>query len=164
MNTDRSRIVKIANWLEEFSWLLERSEIKNIKETIQTLRKDELYEQNDLNNGFTKYIYSNPNKHFLVGVLPSLLQDKTLFKSNQELLDFAEQVLKLSIKRAGKRSRIEHIGFIICEIANLSDVQLEQKVQKLSIIAGDEVKLKKVKSAKNRPNFSWNETIRMLGE
>ncbi|KAA6321640.1 hypothetical protein EZS27_028733 [termite gut metagenome] len=68
-----------------------------------------------------------------------LFLDEELFKSREEILDFAETVLRLSISRASKRSRMEYIGWIVCEVTKLNDNQITELelVRKLqSIVAG----------------------------
>lgn len=165
MKQNKSKIIQAANLIEELAWLLESNKsisLKNIAEIIR--EQSQLTNSNISNNVASKYASTNPNKQFLVGALPALLQDNSLFKSNSEMLDFAEDVLKLSPNRLAKRSRTEYIGWIICEVSDFNDKDLESLVNSLSAIVGDEIKLKKMKAAKKEPNFSWNNTIQNLGE
>ena len=80
------------------------------------------------------------------------------------MLDFAESVLELKVSRASKRSRNEYIGWIVCELSNLSDSQMISFVDSLEKIVGNELKIKQIKEAKKQPNFSWNDTITKLGK
>jgi|SRR5690554_4197566 len=165
MKQNKNKIIQAANLIEELAWLLESNKsisLKNIAEIIR--EQSQLTNSNISNNVASKYASTNPNKQFLVGALPALLQDNSLFKSNSEMLDFAEDVLKLSPNRLAKRSRTEYIGWIICEVSDFNDKDLESLVNSLSAIVGDEIKLKKMKAAKKEPNFSWNNTIQNLGE
>ncbi len=165
MRQNKNKIIQVANLIEELSWLLESNKSLSLKEVAEIIREQsQLTNSNLTNKVASKYASSNPNKQFLVGALPTLLQDNSLFKSNSEMLDFAEDVLKLSPSRAAKRSRTEYIGWIICEVSSLNDKDLESLVNSLSAIVGDEIKLKKMKAAKKEPNFSWNNTIQSLGE
>lgn len=93
---------------------------------------------------------NDDNKHsrFLVGVLPSLFLDEELFKSRDEILDFAETVLYLPISRSSKRSRTEYIGWIVCEVAKMNDSRLFELVSELENIISDDYKIKEVKKAK----------------
>ncbi len=160
-NKDKNNLFQIANFIEELSWLMESNKNLSLKEISRTIR--ELSDSNSKKSNITsKYSLKNANNQFLVGVLPTLLQDKELFKGNSEMLDFAESVLNLSPSKAAKRSRIEYIGWIVCEVASLSNSKLEKLVQTLSGIVGDEIKIKKMKEAKKQPNFSWNEAIQKL--
>lgn len=164
MKNSKNKLVQAANLIEELSWLLESNKSLSLKEVSELLRDHSFNDSSIPSKVVSKYANSNPNKQFLVGALPALLQDNSLFKSNSEMLDFAEDVLNLSPSRAAKRSRIEYIGWIICEVSNLNDKNLESLVYSLSAIVGDENKIKKMKAAKKEPNFSWNTTIQNLGE
>lgn len=164
MKTNKNKILQAANLIEELSWLLEANKGISLKEIAEVIRKQNISDSSISQNVVSKYTHNNPNKQFLVGSLPSLLQDNFLFKSNSEMLDFAEEVLKLNPSRAAKRSRNEYIGWIVCEVSKLNDIDLQSLVNSLSTIVGDENKIKKIKAAKQEPNFSWNNTIQNLGE
>ena len=110
-----------------------------------------------------KYASPNPNKNYLIGILPNFFQDKELFKSRTDLSDFAEKVLKIKVTRVDKRSEYELIGLIICEVNNLNDSDLTSLVEVLFKITGSKEKLKQIKDAKRKANFSWNEAIKTLG-
>ena len=154
------KINEVANFLEELSWLLEKKLTLPLKEISSYLRDIE-----NINEYPLKLSSKNDdNKHsrFLVGVLPSLFLDEELFKSRDEILDFAETVLYLPISRSGKRSRTEYIGWIVCEVAKMNDSRLFELVSELENIISDDYKIKEVKKAKKEPNFSWNDTIKKL--
>lgn len=154
------KINEVANFLEELSWLLEKKRTLPLKEISSYLRDIE-----NINEYPLKLSSKNDdNKHsrFLVGVLPSLFLDEELFKSRDEILDFAETVLYLPISRSGKRSRTEYIGWIVCEVAKMNDSRLFELVSELENIISDDYKIKEVKKAKKEPNFSWNDTIKKL--
>lgn len=164
MKTNKNKITQVANLIEELSWLLETKKYISLKEAANIIRESNISTDLSKSKVAEKYAQKNPNKQFLIGTLPKLLQDSELFKRNSEMLDFAEEVLMLKPSRAGKRSRIEYIGWIICEVSNSNDKELENLVNSLSKIIEDEKKLKKIKNAKKMPNFSWNEAIQKLGE
>jgi hypothetical protein len=154
------KINEVANFLEELSWLLEKKRTLPLKEISSYLRDIE-----NINEYPLKLSSKNDdNKHsrFLVGVLPSLFLDEELFKSRDEILDFAETVLYLPISRSSKRSRTEYIGWIVCEVAKMNDSRLFELVSELENIISDDYKIKEVKKAKKEPNFSWNDTIKKL--
>lgn len=156
----RLKINEVANFLEELSWLLEKKRTLSLKEISSYLRDIE-----NINEYPLKLSSKNDdNKHsrFLVGVLPSLFLDEELFKSRDEILDFAETVLYLPISRSSKRSRTEYIGWIVCEVAKMNDSRLFELVSELENIISDDYKIKEVKKAKKEPNFSWNDTIKKL--
>ena len=160
-----NKIYQSINFIEELSWLIDGKKNISLKELSFLLR--EIVENNSpyTNNKVNKKNVSRPNKHFLIGVLPELFQDSELFKSTSELLDFAESVLEIKpISRASKRSRMEYIGYIICEITYLKESQLKNLVNALENIVGNDIKLRQMKDAKKQPNFSWNETILKLSK
>jgi hypothetical protein len=61
----------------------------------------------------------DPNKHFLIEVLPRLFQDRSSFPQNEDIADFAGTALGLQMSRAEKRSRYEIIGQLFVELINL---------------------------------------------
>lgn len=78
------------------------------------------------------------------------------------MLDFAEQVLQLKPSRAAKRSRIEYIGWIVCEVSNTESKKLDDLYTQLRIILNDKNVVSNIKQAKKSADFSWNEIIRNL--
>ncbi len=171
---EKSKINKIQqtiNLLEELSWLLEKNK-KTVSFKDSSKFLTELINENSFNqnanysrHGLIKFgDSSRQNKQILVGCLPELLQNTDLFGSTAELLDFAEAVLNLSISRSSKRSRNEYIGFIVCELTNSKDETTSSFVHAIQEIVGNEKKINMIKAAKKLPNFTWNETIKNIGE
>lgn len=168
MDINKKKIAQATNYIEELSWIIDKNKNVSLKEIVEVLR--DYYDIMSLN----EKLYNNlnisnirnhtTNKNFLVGVLPSLFLDDELFKSNDDLLDFAEEVLNLQISRKAKRSRIEYIGWIVCETTKLNDNELFSLVSALESFVNDDKTIKKIKEAKKSPNFSWNETIKKLGK
>ncbi|WP_353119606.1 hypothetical protein [Myroides odoratus] len=159
MGKDNNRkLNQVLNLLEEISWTLDNSNIKF--KDIPNIIKESLY-NNEVNSPLSnKYRSKNPNKDQLIGILPNFLQDTELFKTNIDLVDFGESVLKINITRADKRPRYELIGLLICEIRNLNDFELTKLVDALLEISNDEFNLIKIKNRKKHDsNFSWNDAI-----
>ena len=154
------KLYEVANFIEELSWLLEKKKNISLKEVSLYIR--------DLNTYKDPYIAlsrgNNSHSQFLVGILPSLFLDEELFKNRGEILDFAETVLNLPVSRAGKRSRTEYIGWIVCEVAKMSDDKITDLVYALEYIVGDDLKMKEMRKAKKEPNFSWTDTIIKLSK
>lgn len=153
----KNRLNEVANFIEELSWLLEKERNISLKEISSYIR--EVYNSCDSYANIRIQNSNNKRSRFLVGVLPSLFLDEELFKSRDEIIDFAETVLHLSINRASKRSRMEYIGWIVCEVAKMDNSRLISLVSALENIIGDDFKIKEMKKAKREPNFSWNDTI-----
>ena len=158
MGKDNRKLNQVLNLLEEMSWTLDNSNIKF--KDIPNILKESLY-NNEVNSTLSnKYKSKNPNKDQLIGILPNFLQDTELFKTNSDLVDFGESVLKIIITRADKRPRYELIGLLICEIRNLNDFELTELVDALLEISNDEFNLIKIKNRKKHDsNFSWNDAI-----
>lgn len=162
-----NKIVQTINFLEEFAWLLESKKNISLKESSKLLNEliDENLSPNKFINNQINFSNSNrKNKQTLIGCLPELLQNTDIFGKTSELLDFAESVLKLKVSRSAKRSRNEYIGFIICELSDSNDNELNSFVHAIENIVGNDIKLHQIKVAKKQPNFTWNETIKLIGE
>lgn len=159
---NKNKINQIANYLEELSWLIDGNKNISFKE-ISNLIRDLSYERNNLAHFNSSSIENEQSgKTFLVGILPKILQDTELFKSNSDMLDFAEQVLQLKPSRASKRSRNEYIGWIVCEVSNTESKKLDDLYTQLRIILNDKNLVINIKKAKKSADFSWNEIIRNL--
>jgi len=157
----KKKISSAINLIEELSWILDSKKNVDLKEVPSLLRGILNYNDNTL-FAQNKYSSSNPNKNYLVGVLPNLFQDEELFKTTNELTDFAINILQIPISKAAKRSRYEYIGMIVCEITKLDDNNLSHLVNALSKIAGSDDDFERLKQEKKKSNFSWNETIYRL--
>ncbi len=155
----KKKISQAINLLEELAWILDSKKNIDLKE-IPTLLRGLI--EKDKNIIIQKYASPNSNKNYLVGILPNLFQDEELFKTNSELLEFAENVLNLKISKEAKRSRVEYIGLIVCEVTKLNDSNLTNLVEALGEITGSTEKLRLIKEAKKQPNFTWNDAIQKL--
>ena len=142
----------LANIIEEISWVLDGKSI-NLKEMVKKLRQV---------GSVNKPLQNSSSVTHLVGILPQLFMDKELFEKNEDLLVFAEQILKLKAKRAGNRSRTESIGWIVCELAKSDDNIRQDLVDAFDSLLGNEEKKAQIKKDRKMPNFSWNEAISRL--
>lgn len=156
----RKKLNQAINFFEELSWLFDSKKNIDYKEATFLLRN--LLESNSSISITDRFTSPNPNKNYLIGILPNLFQDSELFKTNVDLAEFAESILKISINRPEKRSRYELIGLIVCEVTNLNETDLTSLVESLAKLAGSNEKLKQIKEAKKQANFSWNDAIKTL--
>jgi hypothetical protein len=140
------------NIIEEISWILDGKSV-NLKDVVKQLRQASSADAPLKNSSSVTH---------LVGILPQLLMDKELFEKNEDLLDFAEQILKLKAKRAGNRSRTESIGWIVCELAKSDDHIRQDLVDALDSLIDNEEKKAQIKKDRKMPNFSWNDAIARL--
>jgi hypothetical protein len=158
---DQIALKKAINFIEELSWLLDSKKGIDLKNIVSMLQGT-VSEKNTIESFAKDYRSPNPNKHFLIGVLPKLFQDTRIFPSNESIAKFAEEILSINVSRYDKRSKYELIGLIICEAESLSDKRLSNLVTALSQITDSEEKLEKIREERKSINFSWNETIQKL--
>lgn len=167
--TDATKLRHAIDFVEELSWLLESKSKLKLSEIPSILRNAQqnpnpTKSQSKI-NGTEKYISSNPNVHYLVGVLPSFFLDTVIFPKNDDIISFATEALKIEgLSSRANRSRYEIIGRIVCECTLLDDYELDELVSGLSSIAGDKEKISQVAKEKQIIGFSWNETIRKLAK
>ncbi|CZT26562.1 MULTISPECIES: hypothetical protein [Pseudomonas] len=160
--TDDTKIRYAIDFIEEMSWLLDAK--KNLKlSEIPNILRSKLVVSDATSKTVDGYISPNPNIHYLIGVLPRLFQDINLFSRNEDIAEFANEVLGIAISRVEKRSKYELIGLIVCEANDLDDTKLASLVNALSLITGNSEKLDLMIKEKSSVSFSWNETIRKIG-
>jgi len=152
-----------ADSLEELFWLLQSRRgigLRKLPELLRELAAD----PHDLSTTVGHFASPNPNKHFLIGILPRLFQDISLFPTNEDIAEFARSVLKVEISRYEKRSKYELIGFIVCKTNDLDELQLSQLVIALAEITGNEEKLKRIADARKTSGLNWNEAIQQMSD
>ena len=153
--TTKNKEKRLMNFMQELSWVFESFRDVSFKDVYDFFQQQDGNSSNDILSDDTQY---------LVGVLPKLFQDKDLFPNKEDILDFSKVVLNFHLSKAAKRSRIEYIGMIVCEVSNSNSSQLNRLVEALERIIGNENQMQAVKKARKEPNFSWNETIAKLGQ
>lgn len=154
MKRKQTDINEFINVLEEISWIIDRKSI-NMVDIIKKLR---VCADGQSNSGQKASVTR------LVGILPSLFMDKELFVKNDDLLDFAEQILKLKAKRGGNRSRTESIGWIVCELSQSDECIRQDLVDTLDELVESDERKRSLRKKRQMPNFSWNEAIAKLNE
>lgn len=156
-------IDKLFNFIEEFSWLLNNYKGLKIEETVV-----EIKEIIECNNSLLMYdrLIENKNNNIrsLVGIFPELFQNKSLFPSNQSIIEFANEVLQMKINPSKNRSKTEIIGEIVCATYTLTGAEIEKVVNALNKMVDNENVAKSVKEMKKNNTFSWNEIIQKLAE
>lgn len=142
---------RILNFMQELTWLTENYKdiyIKDIYSLLKNIKEDNV-----------KTGKLRRDTKSLVGVLPSIFQDKELFPKKEDILEFAKQELGIELSLQSKRSKIEYIGTILCMVSNENSGKLERLVDALDILLNNDSKMAEVKKHRQEPNFSWNETI-----
>jgi len=152
---------KLFMFLEELSWLLSSYSDLNLKTAIKDLRNKLLHEL-DAAAAIGSYASPNPNKQFLVGVLPRVLNDEALFPTNEDISDFALSVMRVRIPRFHKKSKYELIGHIVCQTNDLDEKGLSKLVDALATLTGGDERVKKLIRQRKDQNFGWNAIIQEL--
>lgn len=158
-NSSEYESQQLINFFEELSWLLDSNKNLNFKNATKLLKQWRNLLAHDSSIG-----RETNDTYNLIGVLPSLLKDTDIFQNNSQLMQFAEEVLELSIPRWEKRSRNELIGLIICEVEVVNKERLDILTRWATNILDNKSKVKDMQTtAKSNGNlFSWNETIQKL--
>src|SRR4051812_46315694 len=81
-------------FLEEFAWLLSSYPRLDFRVLPGVLRGN-IASGSAARTAVGGYASSNPNKQFLVGALPRVLTDETLFPTNEDIAQFAQSVMDL---------------------------------------------------------------------
>ena len=153
--------VKIKAFIEELSWLLAAYSNVDFKAMPDTIRRYfSIFTKESI--VMRQYISDNPNQHILVGVLPSVLNDESLFVTNEDIAQFAKTVMKVNLRRYGKKSRYELIGTVVCETNKLNDFELTELVKALSVLASKKDKAKRLIVKRREENYGWNVIIQEL--
>lgn len=157
MKISNNKNQKILKFLQELGWLLDSNKdisIKEFSEFLESINSD--------NSKNIKHSLSSDTR-YLVGVLPQILQDEELFPKKEDILEFAKQVLNINLNIQAKRSRIEYIGTILCQVSNTTSESRDQLVDALEVLLESDSRMSEFKKRrKEEPNFSWNETIKKL--
>lgn len=158
---DSIKIKHAIDFIEELSWFLESKSRIKLSEIPELLR-------NNIDTTSASSVILNQrnaissNTHYLIGVLPKILQDTIVFPKNDDICNFAEEVLKINVSRKDKRSRYELIGLIVCECDNLNESSLEDLVAAVSQKSNSDMFISEIAKEKDSVGFSWNETIRKM--
>ncbi len=151
---------KYNRFIEEFAWLL--ASYSDLDWKNFSLLSKQWGSELEARVAVGGHVSSNPNKHFLVGVLPRLFNDPKLFPTNEDIATFAMTVMSLKIPRYHKKSKYEIIGHIVCQTDTLDDKELSKLVSALGKIAeGDETTRNLIRQRKEE-NFAWNSIIQEL--
>ena len=96
---------RILNFMQELSWITENYKDISVKDIYSQLK---VAKEDDVKSGKLR-----TDTKYLVGVLPTIFQDKELFPKKEDILEFAKQELGIELSLQSKRSKIEYIGTIL---------------------------------------------------
>lgn len=156
---DKNKVLQAANFIEELAWLL-NSKKKVDLENISELLRSQIEPTQSV---ISEVQQVNKLKHY-IGVLPFLLQDKELFRTNMDIVEFAENLFSIKMSRNDRRSRYELVGFIVTEITKVDKDKLLTVMDALSVLTESDDKLVQFKKSRNDIDFSWNEAISKLNK
>jgi len=100
----------------------------------------------------------------LVGCLPDLFTDETLFPSNEDIADFAESALGVLIPRWSKKSKYEIIGHIVCHTSVADEARLGRVVEAMARMTENREAARVMIHDNKRRGMTWNELIQRLNE
>lgn len=158
----RSEPRTLLKFVEELSWLLSSYEDLDFK-ALGNLGADISNSQRAASNLKNHSSQTRtPTSQLLVGTLPGLLRDESLFPTNEDIVEFSFMTLGIAITRWQKRSKYELIGQIVCHADTASQEKLDGLVRILNNIMSDKGETKRDLQAQRRSGLSWNEVIQRL--
>lgn len=98
----------------------------------------------------------------LVGSLPDLFTDETLFPTNEDIADFARFALGVVIPRWSKKSKYEIIGHVVCHTSVAGEERLAQVVEAMRKITDNREHARALISRNKERGLTWNELIQQL--
>jgi hypothetical protein len=157
--TKRSDPKALARFVEELSWLL--SSYADLDFRSLGLLSAELVDVNR-NRNFLAHSGRRPTVRMLVGILPSVLIDEKLFATNEDIVEFAQSTLEMSIPRWGKKSRYELIGHVVCHTDQAPPGKLDALLAALDRLADEKGTARALVEKQRQSGASWNEVIQTL--
>ena len=148
---------KLVKFAEELSWLMDSYKEFSLEDILVRFIQNSKDQTTPL-HGLAS------NTSYLVGVLPRMFQDKELFENNNDLVVFARDVLNVELRNSEKKSRMEIMGTIVCNISNEDLGGLDSLVNALENIMDNETRLAEVRKSRKQPDFSWNVIIASFGK
>lgn len=150
---------KVINFIKELSWFLDAHKDVSIKDI------HDLLVQKNSSVSVCESSTLQADTRYLVGVLPQIFQDVELFPKNEDIISFARDILDVSLNIGARRSRIEYIGTILCQVSNANVHNRDILVNALEkLIGSDSKKNEIIARKKTEPNFSWSEAILKLAD
>lgn len=157
--TQKAELDAAARFVEELSWLLSAHAHLDFKMLKRLRPPSEQPEPPDL---LQRFAPRNPNIVYLVGTLPALFMDESIFPSNEDIADFSASALQINIPRWQKKAKFELVGHIVCHAVKLDDMQVANLVRALTFIVDGETDARNILASRKEHGLSWNEAIQSL--
>ena len=151
---------KMLVFIEDLCWLLDSNKNIDFKKASTAIK--ELMRLNVSNAFDSNNAVQNEAMSHLIGILPTLLKDETLFPSNSRINQFATQVLQLEISRWEKRSRFEIIGLIVCSVEETNQDRLATLTDWITKLLENKERVREIQKENNENAFSWNIAIQKI--
>lgn len=147
---------KAISFIEDLCWLLDSQKNINYSDILKLL--SEIKENSNTPQ--------KPTTDDLIGILPRLLTDKTLFTTNKSLAQFSDEILGIEILNWHKRSRYEMIGVIICKVQESPTIAAGISTYVLTNIMLNKEQIRKYQKETEESNnqFLWNDAIHKIVE
>lgn len=153
----------LMQFVKELSWTLS---------TYSDLDFDalgEFAERSDLRNHhqskFLSRLQQRPSSvTALVGCLPDLFTDETLFPLNEDIAEFAESALGVVIPRWSKKSKYEIIGHVVCHTSVADERRLDQVLEAMNRITQNREAARLLIHENKKRGMTWNELIQKLND
>ena len=155
-NKKRLEFNRSLSFIEDLCWLLDSQKNISYTEILKIL--------NEIKSNKKQLV--PPSTDELIGILPQLLTDKTLFTTNKSLAQFSDEILGIEILNWHKRSRYEMIGVIICKVQESPQIASGISTYVLTNILQNKEKIRKYQKEIERENvqFLWNDAIHKIVE
>lgn len=157
----RSEPRALLKFVEELSWLLSSYDDLDFR-ALGNLSVEFDRTQRATSNITNHSAQRLPTAQLLVGTLPGLLRDDSLFPANEDIVEFAMLTLDISIPRWQKKSRYELIGHIVCNTDLADEMKLNNLLKVLDGLMSDKGEVRKNLADQRRSGLSWNEVIQRL--
>ncbi len=156
--TKRTDPRALRRFVEELSWLLTTFDDLDFRALANLAAEGNMIKQQSSN---TAKMRQNETT-ILLGRLPSLFMDESLFTTNEDIVEFAKHALKIEMPRWHKKSKYELIGNVVCN-ANLLDVdRLRQLIKAVESLQDVKSSTRDLVRNQREIGLSWNEVIQNM--
>ncbi len=149
----------LSRFVEELSWLLSSYDELDFK-ALGELSSN--FASLARHSAVVSKSSRSTTAQMLVGVLPSFFMDTDLFPTNEDLVEFSQVVLGISLSRWQKKSKFEIIGHIVCHTDQASPERLSRVVAALEEALGERGSARSKLAKERKSGRSWNEVIQTM--
>lgn len=146
----------LRRFVEEFSWLLSGYDDLDFRALANLATEGNLSnKQNSTKNRANETT-------ILLGRLPSLFMDESLFPTNEDIVEFARHALEIDMPRWHKKSKYELIGNVVCNANLLNVKQLKQLITAVENLQESTSDARDFVKKQRKLGLSWNEVIQQM--